>query len=212
MRRATRSPARGAEVLADDVQAEVDAGAEARPRSSPRLRRRRAPSGSTSTAGSAPRSSSAQPQWVVARRPSSRPAWASAKAPVQTEITRAPRSAAAAQRLERLLGRRLEDAEVGGDDDGVGAAQGARGRPPGRSRSRRGRATGGAIRPSRSRTRRAAAVASRRGGESLRRRRQVKGDDAVEAESDDTMHGRNLADIGIPATGDGGPRGAGSSP
>ena len=37
--------------------------------------------------------------------------------------------------------------------------------------------------------------------EDLSRRGQVEGDDAVEAESGDPVHGRNLANIGNPATG-----------
>jgi len=60
--------------------------------------------GSTVTAGSATRARSPSPV-VAARRPSSRPASASAKAPVQTERTRAPRRAASRIAVRAAAGR-----------------------------------------------------------------------------------------------------------
>ena len=67
-------------------------------------------------------------------------------------------------------------------------------------------AAGRAHRPrrpaSRSRTRRAARRRASRPAEGLRRSGQVEGDEAVEAEGDDAVHGRNLADIVIPASGE----------
>ena len=84
---------RGAEVPADDVQGEVDPGAQpGRGHHLPFVdeERRRV----DLDLWESRRQLAGPPQWVVARLPSSRPAWASAKAPVQTEITRAPACAA----------------------------------------------------------------------------------------------------------------------
>ena len=77
----------------------------------------------------APASSPAQAQWVAARRPSSRPAWASAKAPLQTESTRAPRREAARSAASASSRRRLEDSGVGRGRRPYRRGAGPRGRP-----------------------------------------------------------------------------------
>ena len=106
-----------------------------------------------------------------------------------------------AQRRQRRLRRRLEDAGVAGDDDRVGPAQrleaGLRGDPEAAGRAHRGAVE----RAGRELVER---LAAGRGAqrEGLRRRREVEGDEAVEAEGDDAVHGRNLSNIGIPASGD----------
>ncbi len=110
-----------AAVGADDVQAEVDAGAEAGGGHHRRPRRRRARPRRPRPLGKRRQLRRGGP---VGRgpRPSSRPAWARAKAPVQTESTRAPRWAAARRASSGLgRGRALEEREVAGDDDCVGA-------------------------------------------------------------------------------------------
>ncbi len=72
-------------------------------------------SGSTRTAGKRAASSSARAQCVVARFPSSSPAWASANAPEQMLITRAPR-ACARRRAPRTAG---EGASAVGSRPGI---------------------------------------------------------------------------------------------
>ena len=76
------------------------------------------------TPGMARASSAQEAQCVVARRPSSRPACASRKAPVQTEVTRRERAAAAraASRPAARPRSAARDARAAGDDQRVDRA------------------------------------------------------------------------------------------
>ena len=155
---------------------------------------------STATAGKRAASSAAQAQWVAARRPSSSAGVGEREGAGADREQPGAAVGGGAQGVEQSRGRRLEQRRVAGDDDRLGPLQGAevvlRGDPEaagGRDRGAVDRAGGELV----------VRLAAGAGGEAerLRRRGQVEGDDAVEAEGDDAVHGRNLANIGIPASG-----------
>ena len=110
-------------------------------------------------------------------------------------------AAGGAQGGQGLRGRRLEQGGVAGDDDRVGPAQGAEPGLRADPEAAGGADLGPADRAGREPVQRLAARPGRQ-PERLRRRRQVEGDESVEAERDHAVHGRNLADIGIPASGE----------
>ncbi len=103
-------------------------------------------------------------------------------------------------RLQCLLRRGSEDPCVAGEDDGVGPSQRLE---PGAGADRE--AAGGSDRPpvDRAGLHLVERLAPRVRGEheDLGRGGEVEGDETVEAGNGDAVHGRNLADIVIPATG-----------
>ena len=176
-------------VVLDQRERQVDAGRHAGGGPHRRRRARRSGQAPRSPSGCRSASRSADAQCVVARRPSSRPASASRKAPVQTEVTRRERCAAARHPAHQLgVAHGGTHAGSAGHDESVDRPAAGRGRAVGRHGQP---AAGGEGRAARGHDLRGVATGRQSvgGGENLERAREVQGLGAGKAEEHDATRG-----------------------